>query len=155
MDMETRQLAIIAAALAALESMLIIAGMLPPTLTYSPGNLVFLGLRFILLPYAGWLNRASLKAAASGGALVAAAGVVMLMLASFVGSAVFHRAVLGVSVSGLPLVIMCLITLVMNAAIGAIAASAVALLAPVLVARPKTPNPKPQNPKPVRTIKKP
>jgi len=150
--METKTLVMIAAALAALESVLVLSGILQPVLTYSPGNIVFLIARGALMLYAGW-SASGLKRAALRGAIFAATGVMVLLIAAIAGTAI-HISVLGLSLPSQAMPLLYLIMLVMNTALGAIVALLAAFIAGLVTPRrpkPKTQNPERLSPKPQNT----
>lgn len=115
------------AAASLVEVALILAGILPPVLSYSAGNLLFAFVRLALAVYAG-IASDSLKKSALNGGIVAFSGVLVLCLAAFASSLSLKVTVLGVS-SGIPLPLLLAVIVVENAVIGAVLAVVAAWLA--------------------------
>jgi hypothetical protein len=125
--METRTLALIVVALAALESVLVLSSILTPLLEYSPGNIVFLIARNVIVIYAGW-SSSGIKDAVSRGAIISGSGAIVFVIASLIGSAL-HHPMLGISFPPESALIVYLALIVMNAAIGVIGALFAVLIA--------------------------
>jgi hypothetical protein len=124
-------LAALAGALALIESVLILTGLLPPVLSYSPGNLVFAIARLAVVAYAGIsFAGAGVKKAALNGALVALVANAVICLATLAGMFVFRVPVMGLpAMNTIPLLIVLALTLVANVLLGTVIAAGAALLA--------------------------
>jgi hypothetical protein len=134
--MDTKGFILAAAALAALESVLILGGLLTPVMAYSPGNIIFLSARFLLLLYAGW--SCGMKDAAIRGSLISATAVLVFILFSLAG-ATLARPVLGVPAQSLP--VLYIILMAMNSILGAIIASVSSFISSIIKPRKLTKKP--------------
>jgi len=129
--MELKHLAGIAAFLALIESALVLMGMLAPVATYSPGNMIFLVARSIIILYSGWvISKSGIKQAARNGIVIAGASTMVFVIASIFGFLI-RTPVLGMELSANPLAIgiMLIVVLIANIILGAILASIAAFIA--------------------------
>jgi len=95
--MDKMHLAAFAAAMAAVESVLILFSILPPISSYSPMTIAFMLARLLAISYAGWLcAKDGLKSAAYAGAIVSASSTAVFIFASAIGRSA------GVPVLGIP-----------------------------------------------------
>jgi hypothetical protein len=126
-----KPLVLLVAALALLESALILAGAIKPVLSYSPENLFFAFARIGLVAYAGVVSaREGLRRAALNGAIASFAGVAVICLAALAGRFWLKAAVLGVAVPDTAsMVVLLAFIIIENTAIGAVVAAAAALVA--------------------------
>jgi len=87
------------AAIAALQSILILSGFLPSLLSYSAGNILFGLVVVALLVYMGWsFDRLSLKKIAVKGTIAAVISSVIISIATLIGHEIM-RPILGISLS--------------------------------------------------------
>jgi hypothetical protein len=124
------KLAAAVATISLLETFLVIVGILPPVLSYSPGNLFFMLLTFALIVYAGtvFAKEGSRKAALNG-AILSFTSAMIICLASLVGSVWSNRVVLGVPAPNTEsLIIIFALIVLENVALGTIVAGFVAFL---------------------------
>ena len=132
MKMNLFHLAAFVALLSAIEAILVILGVLPPVLTYSPGNILFSLLKLAIIAYAGIVSAPEgLKKSALNGALLGFAGAAAICVFSLLGSALFGKTVLGLPpVSNIaPLAILLVFTLITNAVLGTIVAAIAGFIA--------------------------
>ena len=133
--MDKMHLAALVAAIAAVESVLILFAILPPISAYSPVTIAFMLSRLLVIAYAGWLcARDGLKSAAYGGAIVSASSTAVFIFAAAIGRSI------GVPVLGIPapdlgsliltLAISAAINILLGAFFAVIAASVRLKLAP-------------------------
>jgi len=126
----------VAAALSLAEAALIYYGTLPPLLSYSPGNLVFVLLRFAVILYAVLsLAKNSIAKSASIGALLGFTSIFVFLLAA---RTIFSGPpMLGIAVPNIEsLYLMFALVLVGNTALGAIFAAAAAWAAGIAAKKP-------------------
>jgi len=129
--MELKHLAGIAAFLSLFESALILMGMLAPVATYSPGNVVFLIARSIIILYSGWIvSKSGIKQAARNGIVIASASTMVFILASIFGFLI-RTPLLGMEMNANPIAIgiMLIAVLIANIILDAILASIAAFIA--------------------------
>jgi len=117
--------------LSLLEALLIIIGILPPVLKYSPGNVVFSLAQFAVIVYAGVVFAPQgLKKAASNGAILAFAMAATLCVVGLISSALFRRSVLGLSSPNIETsLFLFIIIIIENAILGAVVAAIAAFAA--------------------------
>ncbi len=127
--MEKMHLAALAAAIAAVESVLILFAILPPISSYSPLTIAFMLSRLLVIAYAGWLcAKDGLKAAAYGGAIVSASSTAVFIFAAAIGRSI------GVPVLGIPapdlgsLILILAISAAINILLGAFLATIAAIV---------------------------
>jgi hypothetical protein len=122
-------LAAFAGVLSLAETGLVISGILPPVLSYSPGNILFSLARIAVIAYAGW-TAGGLKKAALNGALVSFVANLVICLATVAGKFYFMVPVLGISTpNSASLLLVLAIILAANVLLGAVIATGAALLA--------------------------
>lgn len=121
--METKHLAALAAALAAIESGLVISSAIPPLSSYSPITIIFMLSRLLVIGWCGWLcARGGLMSAAKNGAAVAASAMIVFILATATGR-ILGVPVLGIQAQSLmSLVIIMAVTSLTNILLGALVA---------------------------------
>jgi len=96
------------ALLSAAESGLILAGLLPPVASYSPGNLLFSLSRLAVILCLGWtLARLNWKPIALKAVLTMLAGVIVLCLATMLGY-YLNKPVLGIQVPSFSMLLLVL-----------------------------------------------
>ncbi|MDD5172345.1 MAG: hypothetical protein PHF60_04905 [Candidatus ainarchaeum sp.] len=112
------------------ETALIAAGILPPILSYSPGNLFFSLLRLALAVYGGLLvAKKGLGAAAFNGALLLCASSLTICIATLIGTTYLGKPILGVAAPDAPSLILVLsMVLIENTLLGAILAAIAAFV---------------------------
>jgi len=115
----------LAALVSVVEVLLIFAGLLPPVLSYSPPNILFMLAQFALVAYAGVaFAKQDLKISFITGAFVAFCGIFIIVLASALNYLYIHKTVLGVLVwNREELFVLMVTTILQNMAIGAIVAA--------------------------------
>jgi hypothetical protein len=121
------------------ESVLVIAGILPPVMSYSLGNVVFAGLRLAIIAYAGTLIlEGGMMRAAKQGAILGFASSFTLCLLTIVCKSFFNIAILGISVpSQSYLYIVLAISVLANSLLGAIVAAVSYFIAKLVVKKSK------------------
>lgn len=126
------------ALLSAIEAVLVVLGVLPPVLSYSPGNILFSLAKLAIIAYAGIVSApGGLKKSALNGAILGFAGAAALCIFSLLGSALFGKTVLGLPVPNIvSLAILLAFTLITNAVLGTI----VAAIARFIAIRARKPN---------------
>lgn len=112
----------IAALVSVAEVLLIFGGLLPPVMSYSPANLLFLLARLALVVYIGVAYaRQDLKISAITGAFVAFCGTFVLTMASTLNYLYIHKTVLGVLIwSRQEMFMLMMSTILQNILIGVI-----------------------------------
>ena len=125
-------LAAAVALLSAIEVVLVVLGVLPFVLSYSPGNILFSLAKLALIAYAGVVfAQEGLKKSALNGAILGFAGAAAICIFSLLSSALFGKAGLGlppVPNSAL-LAILLAFTLITNALLGTIVAAIAGIIA--------------------------
>ncbi|MFH0884860.1 MAG: hypothetical protein V1861_04070 [Candidatus Micrarchaeota archaeon] len=131
-------LAAAVASLSALEAVLVALGVLPPVLSYSPGNILFSLAKLVTIACAGVIfAQEGLKKSALNGAILGGTGAASLCIFSLLGSILFGKIVLGLPpVNIASLVILLAFTIITNAVLGTI----VAAIAGFIAIRTRKPN---------------
>jgi len=113
--------------LSSIEVILIVLGILPPILSYSPGNLLFSFAHLVVVAYAGTIvAKEGLKKSAMNGAVIAFAASFSICLLAFFCSSFFGVPVLGVRIAGIvPELLVFAIIIIENTLLGALAAAVV------------------------------
>ncbi|VVB58274.1 Uncharacterised protein [Candidatus Anstonella stagnisolia] len=110
----------LAAIVSLVEVTLILGGLLPPVLSYSPANIFFMLVRLALVAYTGIAYaKQDLKISAITGAFTAFCGTFVLTMASTLNYLYIHKTVLGVLIwSREAMFMLMMTTLLQNVAIG-------------------------------------
>jgi sensor histidine kinase regulating citrate/malate metabolism len=117
--MKVKTAALIAAGIALIESVLILAGNVPPLAAYAAENLFFTLLIYLVLGYCAAGFAGNLKKAAAAGAEIALSANIVYAFAAFAGKAM-GVPVLGVNASDISsLVFVILVSLIFNVLLGA------------------------------------
>ncbi|VVC03758.1 Uncharacterised protein [Candidatus Bilamarchaeum dharawalense] len=117
--MNLKQIILLVVGLAALQSILILVGILPSLSQGSFLGTIVLFVRLMVIVYAGWIAL-DFKNALINGAITSGAGTMIFFVATLVGYLV-HIPVLGVSLPlGPELVLVMLVSLLMNIILGTI-----------------------------------
>jgi hypothetical protein len=111
--------------LSALEALSIIYGVLPPVLSYSPGNLLFSFVKLAVIAYIGIISaHEGLKRSALFGAILGFSGAAALCVFSLFGTALSGRPMLGLPALGTLQLSAALASIVIsNAILGALLAA--------------------------------
>ena len=135
MKMKLFQFASAVVLLSAIETVLVVLGVLPPVLSYSSGNILFSLAKLAIIAYAGIVSAQEglwwWKKSATNGALLGFAGAAAICVFSLLGSALFGKTVLGLPpVPNIaPLAILLTFTLITNAVLGTIVAAIAGFIA--------------------------
>jgi hypothetical protein len=109
------QLSALIALVSLIEVGLIIAGILPPIASYSPGNLVFLFARLAIYVYAGILfAKEGVKKAARNGAILALVSALIVCAGSLTGKFLLGKSVLGIPAPNTESLILILILVILG-----------------------------------------
>lgn len=120
------------ALLSAIEAILVVLGILPPVLSYSPGNILFSLAKLAIIACAGVIfAQENLKKSALNGAILGSAGAAFLCIFSMLGSLLFGKTVLGLPPmpDSTSLAILLTFTLITNAVLGTIVAAIAGFIA--------------------------
>ncbi|MFA5412302.1 MAG: hypothetical protein WC350_03080 [Candidatus Micrarchaeia archaeon] len=135
--MKVKTAALIAAGIALVESVLILAGNVPPLAAYAAENLFFTLLIYLVLIYCASGFAGNLKKGAAAGAEIALSANIVYAFAIFIGRAL-GVPVLGVSMPDmLSLAFVILVSLILNTLLGALAGVVVAWIAGKVTAKKK------------------
>jgi MFS family permease len=132
-EIRFEHLVALVAILSALRFSLVLADVLPPLSSNSPGHSLFVLANIAVMVYLGWtFSKGGLKSAAIKGAVAAFASSVILVFAMAIGTVV-QKPVLGIAIPSFEMLLLVLLfTSMLNIAIGAILAVCGAWLARLL-----------------------
>jgi hypothetical protein len=113
------------AMLSVIEAVLVVLGVLPPVLSYSPGNIMFSLAKLVVIVYAGVITASEgLKKSALNGTILGFAGAAALCIFSLLCSALLGKSVLGLPLTNIVLLTVVLAVIVVsNTVIGALLAA--------------------------------